>query len=1232
MGDTAAAQTEHGLEEEEPQPFSVVFAATATVAVQKHHHPAGGGGGILMRHLLCAPKPPHGRDRASSSSRSKQPLSRLSNAVVVVRAQPCSLHVFRGRKLCRVVEFPSPVMDIAGVPWGSSAAAAASAGTLCVAACRDGTAYALPAADVLEAAERGGDALGRAGKPESKSKEAPPAVAATSGGEVAGATSSGASRRKQRSRRSSSSSVAVGIFDDLAPTVLGQSQESPPSQEQAEAAQQQHQDSETGGGGRGGGATGAPAAVTAVGETKLGRLVMQAQERWAVFTHLGVRTMAACRDGATAAVAGIIDRAASYDVGSETPAEVGRHLGALDGIDGAAPTTSCTVWAEDDSAALGDGKGFQLPLSVFRLLFGAELSRRRGAAPPSPTQRPTPDLPAARTKTATVVLVGDGAGSVRWSPVPPLTGVSGGVFACLPGEKTAVVATLPQLDAESRAIGVLVVGANGTVLSLTAAGSAGSCCSKISRKRPRPDDAEAMAGGGAATGGGESTTAREDFGWAGAAAAPPVESRNAQAPPPSVCRRRLGLPFPVASACSAPGFLVHCHAGALFATALPTASGGPEEAEHLALARQLSSRPRRAGARGTSAAVLPLCPVRLPLPCDTVGVAVAPVRAAAAAEGEGTTSSDTAAGLLRTLVLSFSAGGRLVGFMAPQSVGELEGWSLDTGKGGVRAGGDAGVERRVRCQLERLSSLGRQCAALSAESAERDREIRVLRGATVLLPPLAAASASARDGNRTGGASRTPSETLGHSISMAADTQQEAAGFGDAYGGGPGAVQADALRVRLCVRLWPREGSRASGELQAVVGREDGAGRWFVVTRIVDEGGGAGSGGGGDEDAENVGERWAWSTSAMVPMGPLCKGWPWSCSAAVTLPSARPVTATSWLQFRYGANVGGGDRDDGSPGGGAGGEKNAHDEAAGVCVELGNSRFDVLDWGVRLPSVPRSAAAVRAASRGRGSSFCGPELAITDVFGGSPSVAGSRSGGSGGGGGSGAGNASGGMRAGSAALRPAVPASWSSFRLHVTCPDRDAGALLALLVPPLTPPPPTASGGGGGGGGGGQVEVAIRVAGQVAIVRATDCAPAGGEGGGRARAAAGPMAADVAVTCSHAAMAPLVREALVRRAGSLLVSSPENGRGREPSVGNSGDSGENGVRQQGDAAARLAREIYPMKQAVADVGDAARALGAERAGDGPSTKSAKEALALMYRMGEIYQSLRRQQETAGLVL
>ncbi|CAN0510844.1 unnamed protein product, partial [Ectocarpus sp. 8 AP-2014] len=116
---------------------------------------------------------------------------------------------------------------------------------------------------------------------------------------------------------------------------------------------------------------------------------------------------------------------------------------------------------------------------------------------------------------------------------------------------------------------------------------------------------------------------------------------------------------------------------------------------------------------------------------------------------------------------------------------------------------------------------------------------------------------------------------------------------------------------------------------------------------------------------------------------------------------------TAGLQFRYGASGGGGDRDGGSPGGGAGGES-AHDEAAGVCVELGSSRFDVLDWGVRLSSVPRSAAAVRAASRGRGSSFCGPDLAIADVFGGSPSAAGGRKGGSGGGG---AGNASGGMRA-----------------------------------------------------------------------------------------------------------------------------------------------------------------------------------------------------------------------------
>ncbi|CAN0055250.1 unnamed protein product [Pylaiella littoralis] len=925
-----------------------------------------------------------------------------------------------------------------------------------------------------------------------------------------------------------------------------------------------------------------------------------------------------------------------------------------------------------DSSALGDGKGFPLPSTVFHLLFGAELSPRpvHSSSKPAAAEGDAAHLEPPTPKTS-VVLIGDAAGTVRWSPVPPHPGISGGVLATLPGEATAIVATLPQLDAESRAVGVLLVGANGAVLSLAATtGSAESSRCRAPRKRPRPEDAEESGGsrdvrGSGARGGergsrGESTTTTMLHGSAAAAEAP------APAPVPSVSRCLLGLPFPVASACSAPGFLLHCYAGALFATALQVAGGGQEDTGGPPTER--FDRFERPDPNRVPTPALSLRPVRLPLPCDTVGMAVAPVLISEDETTDTTTTSNDSSAasaipaVLRTLVVSLSARGRLVGFMAPQSVEELEGWSLHTGRGGVRVGGNAGVERRLRWQLERLSNLRGQCAALADESAERDREIRTLRGAAVLLPPLVAA-ATHRQRNRPssgGGASVSPA-SLAHSISMIPDTQDAAAGCADSYGGGLGAEQHDALQVRLCVRLWPREGGRVRGELQAV-GGEDGAGRWFIVTRVVAEDGGCGSGGGGGGDGFNTNdvanateEGWAWSTSAVVPMGSLRQGWPWSSSVALTLPSARPIIVCSWLQFRFGAD--GGDSNT-LLGGGAEGPLG---KAAGVCVELGSSRFDVLDWGVKLSSVPRGAAAVRAASRGRGSSFCGPELAIADVLDASSSPAG-------GGGRSGSSVGRGLLQQANsaAAERPPVPAAWSSFRFQVVSPDRGPGALLSLLVPSSTSPSPApdSNSGGGRSGGGRLAETAIRVAGQVAIVRAIDCTATAGAaaaaaaaaavvmvvpggpgergGQGRARPAAGSRVVELAVTCSHAAMTPLVREALLSRARVLQAVPAKEG--RAPASGGSGGSGSGGgangekaeggsssggVVARGDATARLAREVHSIKQAVADAGDAARALGAARASDGPSAESSKKALALMYKVGEIYQSLRRQQERVG---
>lgn len=815
MEAAGANEAEHGLEPE-PQPFAVVLAPPATVPVQRQQRRRHDQG-VLVRYL-CARKQAqqqHARDRAGSRS-SKQPPSSLSSIVVAVRAQPHALHLYRGRKLCRVVEFPSAVADVAGLPCGSPAASAATArstNTLCVAICRDGTAYALPAAEVLEGAERGRDTRDKShsGKAEHDPTAAGPGGGKTGGDAALGAAHRGASGQKPGSR-SSSSPAAVGIFDELAPTILDDSQESLSQEELAPTQQHERSSAPGGDSSRGSGVS-------------LGGLVMQAQERWAVFTHPGARTVAVCGDGATSAVAGIIDRAASYSIAVETSdgggvvvsgtstAAAGRRLGTLAGVDGTAPTTSCVVWIEDASCgggeggggALGDGKGFPLPSAVFRSLFGGELSARSSS-------QTVPDSAAAETddassKTvlpaiaASVVLVGDTAGTVRWSPVPPRPGFSGGVLDSLPGdEATAIVAVLPQLDVESRAVGVLLVGANGTVLGLaagTASAAASSENSRVSRKRSRPEDAgEDDRRQGSGSGG--------ECGKTNRGVTPPPPPAAAQ----SISRRLLELPFPVASACSVPGFLVHCHAGAVFATAVPAAAGGEQDTRHRLPAAVVdrSEIPSSSSTRAASPVLL-LRPVRLPLPCDAVDVAVAPVLTA---EGEmsGTTvpvlpaAGGASSAARRTLVMSLSGQGRLVGFMAPQSAEELEGWRLDTGKGGVRVGGSAGVERRVRGQLERLSSLGRQCAALSAESAERDREIGVLRGATVLLPPLVASAArriGAGGGGGGGGGGSAPasSESLAHSISMAPDTPEGATGFADSYGGGQGPGQSDALQVGL---------------------------------------------------------------------------------------------------------------------------------------------------------------------------------------------------------------------------------------------------------------------------------------------------------------------------------------------------------------------------------------------------------------------------------------------------
>ncbi|CAM9497997.1 unnamed protein product [Scytosiphon promiscuus] len=120
-------------------------------------------------------------------------------------------------------------------------------------------------------------------------------------------------------------------------------------------------------------------------------------------------------------------------------------------------------------------------------------------------------------------------------------------------------------------------------------------------------------------------------------------------------------------------------------------------------------------------------------------------------------------------------------------------------------------------------------------------------------------------------------------------------------------------------------------------------------------------------------------------------------------------------------------------------------------------------------------------------------------------------------------------------------------------------------------------------------------------------------------------------------MAPLVREALLCRSRALLRAPPRDGRGGESDVAGNGDGrkrglSDGGVVARGDAAARLLRDVYPIGQSLVDASDEARAMGAARARDGPSADSARESLMLMYKVGEIYQSLRRQQESVGAAL
>ncbi|CAM9251416.1 unnamed protein product [Ascophyllum nodosum] len=1150
--------------EADPCKFSVVF--NPTVVVKRDSCRA------FIRHL------PVLQEDEVPAKASMNP--RLSNVVVVVKAQTRVLHFFRGRRLSRIIEFSSSIVDVAGFPRGASHMIRnpSRSSLLCVVMCRDGTAYAIPTHEILGAAQG--------------AREMKPANDGLK--RDSSSISPGAALKKKS--RPSFSAEPLGLFDDMAPTLMegDRSCPSPPSQKQEDKP----------GKANGGGNSGSRSnRVVSLG-AQVG-LVIRAQEQWAIFGHLGARVIAVCDVGDAVAVAGIIDRASLYGLpgGSrESRDHTGRCLGALCAVDGTSPTSSCVVWmgnggSGEDSPSVGcsawcDEKGFSLNPRVFRALFGPELALLGTDTLASQPSRPThlPSKPA-------VVLVGDEAGVVRWSPVPPHPLVPGGVLATL---RKSIVGMLPRLEGDCHeSVGFLIVAADGTILSVAAVGPA----REVTRKLEKNIHESGSHVDGRETGLHQQGKSPNDV--------EPSDTFDL----PSISTRRLKVPFPIAFPCSVPGFLVHCHAGAIFATALPALDdtdgtggviGSGREAGGILRFRRVATNKLSSVTQRPAAATLavfdslgiplPLRPVRIPLPCEITAVAVAPVLSEVGAEKA--VNCDAIASQM--MIVCLSVRGKLLGFMAPRSADELDGWGLDSGKGGVRVGGSAGVERRVRCQLERLSSVGRQCAMLSTESAKKDSEIRTLRGATGLLPTLVADATrrSARE-KMPKGPQNVGSSPLGYSLSMVAD-RAENASFDSVHGM---MGQAEALRVRLYIRLCVNE-ENCTRELPNA--GEDGPGRWSIVTRVLPETRGHGYG-------KAVNEGWSWSTSTPMPMALLRLGSPWASSVALCLPSAEPVTVSSWLQYRFRDKSG--DSENGAI---------CHVMDQGGCyVELGSSRFDILDWGVALRSIPSSTAAVREAARGRGSYFCGTEL-MTEILREPLSVTS----------GSGAGRFE-----PSPASRVALPSDWDSFRLCLVNQDYDANILLSLLLPSSISPD-IASASNGGESAGSRVvstEYALRVGGQVVVVRARGFSVARGAMGNEKDRGKETISKDVeiVVTCSHEAMAPVVREALLFRARTLplLLDVQEDcGLGRVSGAIRTDKSDKGALMARADAVARFVREIHPVRQAVANTSDAARTLAVERAKNGPSSESASKALVLMSKVAGVYQELRRQQERVGAAL
>ncbi|KAG5178570.1 hypothetical protein JKP88DRAFT_273836 [Tribonema minus] len=633
----------------------------------------------------------------------------------------------------------------------------------------------------------------------------------------------------------------------------------------------------------------------------------------------------------------------------------------------------------------------------------------------------------------------------------------------------------------------------------------------------------------------------------------------------------LTLAAPVASVCSVPGGVLHCaRGGRAYYTPLRRGSGGGGAA----------ATTQRGVAEGLGSASCPL-----PLAPDVAALCWVPPGigssgdthggdsrggegggsgggggangagsngagstggaggAGAGSGGGGSRDSGAACGVVVALMWS----GGVVGFAPPACMEQSREWALQEGSssggagagaGGVRGGsgggsGAAAQEARVKALLTRLAAYGEErdalgeCCLLSpATSSIRltelsqdqpqpslDANINDLRAAAEALRALTAPLPSPQQQQQRQRGDGPP--TLSSAATLLSHTAELRAP--DAHSEHAAACADLPLELALSLAVPP-------ALLAALV-----RGAWVLSAEVLPVSyGGGGGGGGGAADAT---EQAAWTTSAPLPRG-LRAGERWHFMTRLALPTAQPVTVTTFLSYRTPPAVGGSGSGDsissGGNGGGAAGEyaasiAHAHSSNAsasfvssvsgvggggggggssGVCVRLLSRRFDLFDWGTprALAALPGSMAQVRAAAAAAALSnsasvFGGVEQVVADAL-------------RGGGGGAPAPKAAA-AAGGTAAVRleaadggAAAAAQWK------------AGDVLAALL----------SDAAHVAWGAARQDAALAVGGEVLLLRC------------RSAAAAQPpqqqqqqQQFEVTALCSHAAAAPLAREAVLAR-------------------------------------------------------------------------------------------------------